>query len=230
MAVAFEQRRIGLIIEVDGITGIVETWERRRLISSRGKGSDLEVGAVVFAVGWPGNAHNVNLIAAGVEIGVGGYVRLDDTLRTSPPKRRRSRPRTRFSTEIGPYGPRSCPMASLPTPNTVASASPRRKPGASRTAPSPWCPTRTSTGAFIDGPPGGSCKLIVPRATRCDPGAHIVGEQAREVVQLAATAMRAGMRVEQLADLEFTYPTFTAVVGMIARRIARSMGVAHLAS
>jgi pyruvate/2-oxoglutarate dehydrogenase complex dihydrolipoamide dehydrogenase (E3) component len=85
MAVAFEQRRIGLIIEVDGITGIVETWERRRLISSRGKESDLEVGAVVFAVGWPGNAHNVNLIAAGVEIGVGGYVRLDDTLRTSAP-------------------------------------------------------------------------------------------------------------------------------------------------
>jgi pyruvate/2-oxoglutarate dehydrogenase complex dihydrolipoamide dehydrogenase (E3) component len=76
MAVAFEQRRIGLIIEVDGITGIVETWKRRRLISSRGKESVLEVGAVVFAVGWPGNAHNVNLTAAGVEIGVGGYVGL----------------------------------------------------------------------------------------------------------------------------------------------------------
>jgi hypothetical protein len=38
------------------------------------------------------------------------------------------------------------------------------------------------------------------------------------------------MRVEQLPDLEFTYPTFTAVVGVIARRIARSMGLAHLAS
>jgi hypothetical protein len=48
-------------------------------------------------------------------------------------------------------------------------------------------------------------------------------------VQLAATAMRAGMRVEQLADLEFTYPTFTAV-GVIARRIARSMGLVPLAS
>jgi hypothetical protein len=49
-------------------------------------------------------------------------------------------------------------------------------------------------------------------------------------VQLAATAMRAGMRVEQLADLEFTYPTFTVVVGVIARRIARSMGLVPLAS
>jgi hypothetical protein len=37
------------------------------------------------------------------------------------------------------------------------------------------------------------------------------------------------MRVEQLADLEFTYPTFTAV-GVIARRIARSMGLVPLAS
>jgi hypothetical protein len=42
--------------------------------------------------------------------------------------------------------------------------------------------------------------------------------------------MRAGMRVEQLADLEFTYPTFTVVVGVIARRIARSMGLVPLAS
>jgi pyruvate/2-oxoglutarate dehydrogenase complex dihydrolipoamide dehydrogenase (E3) component len=83
MAVAFKQRRIGPIIEVDGITGILETWEGRRLISSRGEESVLEVGAVVFAVGWPGNAHNVNLTAAGVEIGGGGYVRVDDTLRTS---------------------------------------------------------------------------------------------------------------------------------------------------
>ena len=77
---------------------------------------------------------------------------------------------------------------------------------------------------FIDGRPGGSCKLIVPRATRRLLGAHIVGEQAVEVVQVVATAMRAGMRVEQLA-----YPTFTAVVGLAARRITRSIGLVPLA-
>src|SRR3712207_4466852 len=76
---------------------------------------------------------------------------------------------------------------------------------------------------IIDGRPGGSCKLIVSRATRRILGAHIVGEQALEIVQIAATAMRAGMCVEQLADLELAYPTFTAMVGLAARRIARDL-------
>ncbi len=31
------------------------------------------------------------------------------------------------------------------------------------------------------------------------------------------------MRVEQLADLELAYPTFTAVVGLAARRIVRDL-------
>jgi pyruvate/2-oxoglutarate dehydrogenase complex dihydrolipoamide dehydrogenase (E3) component len=84
---------------------------------------------------------------------------------------------------------------------------------------------------IIDGHQVGSCKLIVSRATQCVLGAHIVGEQAVEVVQIAATAMRAGMCVEQLADdLELAYPTFTAVVGLAARRISRTLGLIPLAS
>jgi pyruvate/2-oxoglutarate dehydrogenase complex dihydrolipoamide dehydrogenase (E3) component len=83
---------------------------------------------------------------------------------------------------------------------------------------------------IIDGRPGGSCKLIVSRATRRILGAHnIVGEHALEMVQIAATAMRAGMCVEQLADLELAYPTFTAVVGLAARRITRTLGLVPLA-
>jgi dihydrolipoamide dehydrogenase len=42
---------------------------------------------------------------------------------------------------------------------------------------------------IIDGRPRGCCKLIVSQATRNTPGAHIVGEQAVDVVQVAATAM-----------------------------------------
>ncbi|MBA2619309.1 MAG: hypothetical protein H0U91_14250, partial [Rubrobacter sp.] len=74
-----------------------------------------------------------------------------------------------------------------------------------------------------DGRPEGSCKLVVSRSSRRVLGAHIVGEQAVEVVQLAAAAMRAGMPVEQLADLELAYPTFTAIVGLAARHIVRDL-------
>ena len=57
-------------------------------------------------------------------------------------------------------------------------------------------------------------------------GAHIVGEQAVEVVQLAAAAVRDGMPVEQLAGRELAYPTFTSVVGLAARQIIRDLDLA----
>jgi pyruvate/2-oxoglutarate dehydrogenase complex dihydrolipoamide dehydrogenase (E3) component len=77
----------------------------------------------------------------------------------------------------------------------------------------------------IDGHPEGSCKLVASRSSRRVLGAHIVGEQAVEIVQLVAAAMAAGMRVEQLADLELAYPTFTAIVGLAARRLVRDLNL-----
>jgi pyruvate/2-oxoglutarate dehydrogenase complex dihydrolipoamide dehydrogenase (E3) component len=77
----------------------------------------------------------------------------------------------------------------------------------------------------IDGHTEGFCKLVVDSPSRRILGAHIVGEQAVEVVQIVATAMQAGMSVEQLADVEFAYPTFTAIVGIVARRILRELGL-----
>ena len=56
-------------------------------------------------------------------------------------------------------------------------------------------------------------------------GAHIVGEQAVEIVQVAATAMRVEMPAEELAAVEFAYPAFTAVVGLAARRTLRDLGL-----
>jgi hypothetical protein len=73
----------------------------------------------------------------------------------------------------------------------------------------------------IDGHTDGACKLIASRGSRRILGAHVVGEQAVEVVQLIAAGMAAGMTVEELADLELAYPTFTAIVGLAARRLAR---------
>jgi len=55
-----------------------------------------------------------------------------------------------------------------------------------------------------------------------------MGEQAVEILQLVATCMAADMRIEQLADLELAYPTFTAIVGLAARRLSRELGVIPL--
>jgi hypothetical protein len=60
-------------------------------------------------------------------------------------------------------------------------------------------------------------------------GIHVAGEQALEIVHMAAAGMAANMWVEQLADLQVAYPTYTAIIGLAARKIVRQLGVIPLA-
>ena len=62
---------------------------------------------------------------------------------------------------------------------------------------------------MIDGHAEGFCKLIVERRHRYLLGAHVLGEYSAEVIQVAAVAMAANLRVEQLAELQLAFPTFT---------------------
>jgi hypothetical protein len=57
-----------------------------------------------------------------------------------------------------------------------------------------------------------------------------LGEQALEVVHLVAAGMAADMWVEHLAELEIAYPTYSAIVGLAARKIVRELGVMPLAA
>jgi pyruvate/2-oxoglutarate dehydrogenase complex dihydrolipoamide dehydrogenase (E3) component len=83
--------------------------------------------------------------------------------------------------------------------------------------------------AVIDDRTNGLCKLIVSPENHRILGAHVVGEQALEIVHMAAAGMAAGMWVEQLADLQIAYPTYTAIIGLAARKINRQFGVIPLA-
>ena len=76
-----------------------------------------------------------------------------------------------------------------------------------------------------DGRPGGFCKLIADRHSHAILGAHVLGEYSAETVQVVATAMRAGMKVEQLAEMQFAYPTFTEAVSMAAQKVCRTIGI-----
>jgi pyruvate/2-oxoglutarate dehydrogenase complex dihydrolipoamide dehydrogenase (E3) component len=76
-----------------------------------------------------------------------------------------------------------------------------------------------------DGHPDGFCKLIADRHSHAILGAHVLGEYSAETVQVAATAMRAGMNVERLAEMQFAFPTFTEAVSMAAQKVCRTIGV-----
>jgi pyruvate/2-oxoglutarate dehydrogenase complex dihydrolipoamide dehydrogenase (E3) component len=76
-----------------------------------------------------------------------------------------------------------------------------------------------------DGHPDGFCKLIADRRDHAILGAHVLGEYSAEIVQVVATAMRAGMDVEQLAEMQFAFPTFTEAVSMAAQKACRAIGI-----
>lgn len=76
-----------------------------------------------------------------------------------------------------------------------------------------------------DGHPDGFCKLIADRHSHAVLGAHVLGEYSAETVQVVATAMAAGMRVEQLAEMQFAFPTFTEAVSMAAQKACRTIGI-----
>jgi pyruvate/2-oxoglutarate dehydrogenase complex dihydrolipoamide dehydrogenase (E3) component len=248
VAEAFRRRGIEITTGMDGVERIEESREGCRLIYSwGGEEHALTVRAVIFTVGWPGNADSLNPSAAGVEVGRGGYVRVDDALRTSAPHvfaagdvtgRMMLVQSATHEAEIAAEnavldGGQTLRHAVVPhggfTDPEYGGVGPTeeeaRREHECAVAVVPYADLDRG---IIDGRPGGSCKLIVSRAKRRVLGAHIVGEQAVEVVQVVATAMRAGMRVEQLADLELAYPTFTAVVGLAARRLVRDLGLVPL--
>jgi dihydrolipoamide dehydrogenase len=201
------------------------------------------VNAVMLSVGWPGNVDALELDAAGVETEK-GHIVVDDTLQTSVPhifaagditgrvmlvqsatyegslaaEQAMLGAERAQSHEIVPHGGFTDPeYASVGLTEAAARAG--------HDCLVSTVPYADLDRGVIDGHQEGFCKLIVDRSSRRILGAHIVGEQAVEVVQLVATAMRGGMPVEEIADIEFAYPTFTSIVGLAARQTARELGV-----
>ncbi|MFD1721331.1 dihydrolipoyl dehydrogenase family protein [Amnibacterium endophyticum] len=76
--------------------------------------------------------------------------------------------------------------------------------------------------AVIDDRQRGFLKLIADRRRELILGAHAVGENAVEVIQSVTTAMAAGIDVSTLANVRFAYPTYSAVIGIAARQLART--------
>jgi len=73
--------------------------------------------------------------------------------------------------------------------------------------------------AIIDGRKQGFVKLIADRETGKLLGAHAIGENALELIQGLAISMSAGVTLGILAGTRLSYPTYSAIVGELARRM-----------
>ena len=67
--------------------------------------------------------------------------------------------------------------------------------------------------------------MIADRHSHTVLGVHVIGEYAAETIQVAATAMAAGLTVTQIAELQLAYPTFTEAVAMAAQKICRDLQI-----
>ncbi len=208
--------------------------------------ASLTVDAVFFAVGWPGNVDSLNLAAAQV-LTEGSYIPVNDFLQSNVPHifaagdingqsmlvqsaRYEGRiaaenavlgPYRRFTHEIVPSGSFTDPeYASVGLTETQA-----RQQYDCIVAVTHY---DNLLRPVADAHPEGFCKLIVERRRRYILGAHVIGEYSVEIIQMVAACMASGMKVEELAELQLAYPTFTEAVGMAAQMIVRELGLAPL--
>jgi pyruvate/2-oxoglutarate dehydrogenase complex dihydrolipoamide dehydrogenase (E3) component len=232
-------------IEVLEDAGTIERFEPGaggvRIIYSRdGVRSAIETALVVVAVGWVANTADLNLAAAGVEIDSRGYVKVDAQLRTTAPHifaagdvtghlmvvHEANREAYLAATnavlgETTALPPQVSPLGSFTDPEYASV-------GLSETAARRTHDAVAVTERFdsvprpiIDGRVTGFCKLIVDRRLGTILGCHIVGERAVELAQLAAVAIAADMKVDDLALVPFSFPTYANALGRAAVNAAR---------
>jgi pyruvate/2-oxoglutarate dehydrogenase complex dihydrolipoamide dehydrogenase (E3) component len=247
IAEAFRRRGIAVIPNSDGIQRIERQGESLQLFYLyEGAVRLLTTEAIVLAVGWPGNVESLNLAAANVH-SERGYIVVDDFLRTTARHIFAAGDITGrmmlvqsangegvLAAENAAMGinrtsqHRIVPHGGFTDPEYGSVGLTEEQARAAHDCVVAVVPYTTLDRAVIDGHREGFCKIIVSTQTHRVLGAHIMGEQAVEVLQLVATCMAADMGVEQLAEMELAYPTFTAIVGLAARRIIRELGGAPL--
>lgn len=215
--------------------------------SRDGESTQVYADQVFFAVGWPGNAEELGAEAVGLEV-ERGYLTVTDRLVTNVP----------HIFAAGDVNGTSMLVPSARQQGLVAAENAvmgtRRRvtndivPTGSFTDPEYGSVGLTEAEArdkyeidvavvryddllrpVVDARSGGFCKLIIESNRRFILGAHVLGEYSAELIQMVAACMAANMRVEQLADLPFAYPTFTEALGMAAQKSVRQLGLARIA-
>lgn len=246
-AVAESFRQSGMVVRE--AFGSIERFERtpggvRMVFSRDGVRNSAEAALVVVAVGWTADTSALNLAAAGVETDSRGFVRVDAHLRTSAQHifaagdvtgRMMLVPQAlqdgfvagsnTANTPMIAVTDGVSPMGSFTDPEYAQAGLTEAKARQTHDVVVAVVRFDSTTRTLIDGRTTGFCKLIVDRATRRILGCHVVGERAVDLVQTAAIAIAAGMRVDELARVPLSFPTYTGVLGRAAAIAARQFQV-----
>jgi pyruvate/2-oxoglutarate dehydrogenase complex dihydrolipoamide dehydrogenase (E3) component len=236
-------------ITVNENFGAINSFEKtpsgvRMNFSNNGKRQSAEATLAVVAAGWVADIEALNLKATRVETNPRGFVKVDEHMRTSAPHifaagdvtgrtmlvphaiqdgfvaatNAVQGPTTVISNAVSPVG-------SFTDPEYAQVGVTEAKAGEAHDVLVAVLPFDTTTRTIIDGRKTGFCKLVVDRKTFRILGCHAVGERAVEIAQLAAIAMAASMRVDELARIPLSFPTYAGTLARLAASAARKLNL-----
>ncbi len=238
-------RAAGMIVRES--FGSIESFEKtaggvRMVFSKDGARDSAEAALVVVAIGWVADTAGLNLAAAGVETNARGYIKVDEYLRTSAPHifaagditgRLMLVPQAVHDGMVAgtnavrgatmTLGEQVSPVGSFTEPEYAQVGLSEAKAREAHDVVVDVMRFDMTPRTIIDGQTTGFCKLIADRATGKILGCHVAGERAVEIVQVVAIAMAGEMRVDSLAKIPLSFPTYAGIVARAAYRIARQI-------
>jgi pyruvate/2-oxoglutarate dehydrogenase complex dihydrolipoamide dehydrogenase (E3) component len=205
--------------------------------------SNAEASIVVVAIGWVANTDGLNLAVAGVETDRRGFVRVDSNLRTSAPNIFAAGDVTGKlmlvpqaiqagfvaatnsirGSSLKLFEGQASPIGSFTDPEYAQVGMTEAQARETHNIVTAVVRFDSTTRTIIDGRTLGFCKLIVDRETRRVLGCHVVGERAVEITQVAAIAMAGGMRIEELAQVPLSFPTYAGILGLVAAKVTHQL-------
>ena len=246
-AVAAAFRESGIVVHEN--FGTIKSFEKtptgvRMIFSKNGSRDSAEATLAVVAVGWVADTAGLSLATAGVETDHRGFVKVDEYLRTSTPHIFAAGDITGHQMLVpqaiqegfvaatnavqGPTiatGDPVSPIGSFTEPEYAQVGLTEAKARETHDVVTAVIRFNSTTRTIIDGRKVGFCKLIVDRTTCRMLGCHVVGERAVEITQVAAIAIAAKMRVDDLAHIPLSFPTYAGILARVAASAARELNL-----
>jgi pyruvate/2-oxoglutarate dehydrogenase complex dihydrolipoamide dehydrogenase (E3) component len=204
----------------------------------------VEAALVVVAIGWIADADGLNLDQAGVKRDARGYVAVDEYLQTSAAHVFAAGDMTgrwmlvpqavhdgwiaatnAVTGRTRPLDDGVCPIGGFSDPEYARVGLTESHARGAHDVVVASVRFDETTRTIIDGRTDGFCKLIVDRGAHTIVGCSVVGDRAVEIVQVVAIAMSSGSRVEDLARIALSFPTYTGVLSRVAYRACEQLGV-----
>jgi dihydrolipoamide dehydrogenase len=229
--------------------GAIEAFEKtptgvRMIFSLNGVRDSAEATLAVVTVGWVADTGGLRLATANVETDQRGFIKVDEHLRTSRshifaagditgrlmlvPQAIRDGFVAATNAVQGStltIGDPVSPIGSFTDPEYAKVGLTEAKAREIHDVETTILHFDSTTRTIIDGRKLGFCKLIVDRKSHKILGCHVVGERAVEIAQVAGIVLAAGMRVDDLAQIPLSFPTYAGILARVAASAARKLNV-----